>query len=174
MNKRKFQSGSAQLIAIILLVIALIGTLGFVYYQNFIQDKDGVSKIDDTKKIDEVEATAPAIAPSVVINGFLTSYFEYMNSTERDGTEADFAAQSSALADDFKNSITAPNQGQFSSPIILAQDMPPSPEFTVGTETINGDNATVSVTLNFSPKSVITYSLVIVNNEWKIDGVNQG
>lgn len=35
MNKNNNQSGSTHLIAIIILTVALIGTLGFVYWQNF-------------------------------------------------------------------------------------------------------------------------------------------
>lgn len=84
MNKRKFQSGNVQLIAIILLAIALIGTLGFVYYQNFIQEKDKVSNIydinvpdkddgsktDDTENIDEVNTMATIVTPIDKNEGF--------------------------------------------------------------------------------------------------------
>lgn len=39
MKKRSSQSGSAHLIIIIVLTIALLGTLGFVFWQNFGQPK---------------------------------------------------------------------------------------------------------------------------------------
>lgn len=40
MNKQKYQSGFAHLAIIIVLIVALLGTLGFVYYQNFVAKKD--------------------------------------------------------------------------------------------------------------------------------------
>jgi len=52
-KKKQSQSGSAHLIIIILLAIALIGTLGFVYYQNFIQKKDSVVVTDDMDSADD-------------------------------------------------------------------------------------------------------------------------
>lgn len=39
MNKKQSQSGSAHFIVIFILVIALLGALGFVFWQNFIQTK---------------------------------------------------------------------------------------------------------------------------------------
>ena len=39
MNKQKSQSGFAHLAIIIVLIVALLGTLGFVYWQNFMQTK---------------------------------------------------------------------------------------------------------------------------------------
>jgi len=44
MKNKNNQTGSAHLIIIITLVIALLGSLGFVFWQNFVQDKT------DTKK----------------------------------------------------------------------------------------------------------------------------
>ena len=43
MNKHKNQSGSAHAIIIIILIAAIIGLLGFVFWQNFIQKKDTVA-----------------------------------------------------------------------------------------------------------------------------------
>ena len=57
-NKQK-QSGFAHLAVVIILSVALLGTLGFVFWQNFMQPKvvvddikkdDSGTKIDDTKK----------------------------------------------------------------------------------------------------------------------------
>ena len=50
MNKQKSQSGFAHLVIIIILAVALVGTLGFVFYQNVIQKKDTVSKTDESSK----------------------------------------------------------------------------------------------------------------------------
>ena len=48
MNKQKYQSGFAHILIItIILGLGLVGTLGFVYYQNFIQKKDTVVKTDE-------------------------------------------------------------------------------------------------------------------------------
>jgi len=38
-NKKQSQSGSAHLVVIIVLVVALLGALGFVFWQNFMQPK---------------------------------------------------------------------------------------------------------------------------------------
>jgi len=50
-KKQNNQSGFAHLgIVVIILTIALIGTLGFVFYQNFIQNKDNIAKVEDANK----------------------------------------------------------------------------------------------------------------------------
>lgn len=46
MDKRKEQVGSAHVIVIFVLIIALLGALGFVFYQNFIKEQSN-SKTDD-------------------------------------------------------------------------------------------------------------------------------
>ena len=46
MNKQKSQSGFAHLAIIIILIVALLGTLGFVYWQNYMQPKN----IDTSQK----------------------------------------------------------------------------------------------------------------------------
>lgn len=57
MNNKKSQAGSAHLVIIILLAVALMGALGFVCYQNFIQPKV-TNKLTDTTKITEINKTA--------------------------------------------------------------------------------------------------------------------
>lgn len=39
MNKQKHQSGSVHLVVVIVLIVALVGALGFIFWRNFIQDK---------------------------------------------------------------------------------------------------------------------------------------
>ncbi|MEI6850888.1 MAG: hypothetical protein WCK26_02900 [Candidatus Saccharibacteria bacterium] len=48
--KQQKQSGFAHLVIIIVLAVALVGTLGFVFYQNVIQKKDNVVKTDGSSK----------------------------------------------------------------------------------------------------------------------------
>lgn len=59
MNKQKYQTGFAHLaILTVILAVGLIGTLGFVYYQNFIQKKDGVSKVETKDEKEEEDVTS--------------------------------------------------------------------------------------------------------------------
>ena len=175
MNKK--QSGSAHLVIIVILSLALLGTLGFVYYQNFIQNKDTVSKTDTDKDKTTEKSTdnttktvVTVVDPATVVNDFLTSFLSYMNSSVSNKTDAAFAAQSTALTNDFRNSITSPNQGLTRSPIILAQDIPSG--FTVGAVTTATNIKSVYVTFNYANNSsTIIYSLVLVDNQWKINGV---
>lgn len=48
MNKQKSQLGSAHVVITIILVIALLSTLGFIYWQNFIQEKTVINKTTNT------------------------------------------------------------------------------------------------------------------------------
>jgi len=52
MKTHTTQRGSAHAIVIILLVLALSGTLGFVFYQNFIGKKDEAPKPAQTAKVE--------------------------------------------------------------------------------------------------------------------------
>lgn len=52
--KRSLQNGSAHAIVIVLLIVALLGALGFVFYQNFIQ------KPIDTTPVQSNESTQPS------------------------------------------------------------------------------------------------------------------
>ena len=51
MNKQKSQSGFAHLALIIILIVALLGTLGFVFWQNFMQPKTETAKKDSSSVI---------------------------------------------------------------------------------------------------------------------------
>ncbi len=57
MNKTKSQSGSAHLIIIIILSVALIGSLGFVFYQNYMQPKTN-NEADVSSPVEEVPVDA--------------------------------------------------------------------------------------------------------------------
>src|SRR5687768_12703428 len=52
-NKTLSQKGSAHIGIIIILVIALLGTLGFVFWQNFIHKEPGISKTDSPTEKDK-------------------------------------------------------------------------------------------------------------------------
>jgi len=60
-NKKQSQSGSAHLIIIMVLCVALIGALGFVYWQNFMQPKASDKNVVATKTADNTTATTPAV-----------------------------------------------------------------------------------------------------------------
>lgn len=47
---RSYHKGSAHVVVIIILVVALVGALGFVFYQNFIEKKPAEQKTADTAK----------------------------------------------------------------------------------------------------------------------------
>lgn len=51
MNKKQYQQGSIHLVIILVLVVALLGALGFVFYQNFMVAKTGTATpvvVDET------------------------------------------------------------------------------------------------------------------------------
>lgn len=52
------QSGSAHVIIIVILVIALLGTLGFVFWKNYI-NKDGTKKVETETSVKKEEAPKP-------------------------------------------------------------------------------------------------------------------
>jgi hypothetical protein len=169
-NKKQSQSGFAHLAIIIVLVVALLGSLGFVFWQNFMQpkpvDNTPTPAVIDNKK---VVSEATIIEPAVVVDSFLKSFLSYMGSSDLGNTDASFAAKSSALTDSYKNSITSPNQGLMYSPIILSQNLPSS--FTVVNTSTTSTVSNVTVKLNFTPPLNIIYNLVLIENEWKINGV---
>lgn len=71
MNKNNNQSGFAHLVIIIILAVALIGTSGFLYWQNFMQPKSNVSNSksgNSSTKTDTNNAT-----PSEVVLTEITS-----------------------------------------------------------------------------------------------------
>ena len=184
MNKKQSQLGFAHLIIIIIILsLVLLGALGFVYWQNFIQIKDDASKVDtatqttptdDASKVDTATQTTPTDETATVVNNFLASFLSYMTMPKTDShNEISFASQSPVLTDTYKDSIVNPGGMVYVSPIILAQNLFSS--FTVGNATTTSTSSSVPVTLKFGGNSTsnIVYSLVLVENEWKIDGVSR-
>lgn len=53
MKRKITQAGSAQVIIIIVLVVALLGTLGFVFWQNFINKADSTKPTDTSTVVKE-------------------------------------------------------------------------------------------------------------------------
>jgi hypothetical protein len=54
MRKNKSQTGSAQIVIVIVVVAALVGTLGFVFWNNFLNKKADVAQTNATKaKVEE-------------------------------------------------------------------------------------------------------------------------
>lgn len=169
-NKKQSQQGSLHLILIIALVLVALGGLGYVYWLNFMQPKSSDASLVITESADTTTNTTPAVAPSTVVDNFLTSFLSYKNSSLSGHTDVSFALQSSALTDTYENSIVNPSEMVYASPIILAQEIPSS--FTVGDATTSSDSSSVPVALNFgSGPSNLIYNLILVGNEWKIDGV---
>lgn len=54
-NKTLSQKGSAHVVIIVILVVALLGVLGFVFWQNFI-DKKPVAKSDENSKTEDTKS----------------------------------------------------------------------------------------------------------------------
>lgn len=159
--KKNLQKGSAHLIVVLVLVLALVGSLGFVFYQNFIENKNDTSKI---VKKDTEEIVTPAVEPAAVVRDLLTAYLSYMSSAHTT------SFSSNLLTDKFQTVVDNPSGKIIMvDPILLVQNMPGG--FTVGSATVSGESASVPVTLNFAEPYDITYGLIIVNNEWKVDGV---
>ena len=65
MKQQKTQSGFAHLAIIIVLAVALVGTLGFVFWQNFMQKKDSdTSKANTTTSTSKTTTTTPTTTPT--------------------------------------------------------------------------------------------------------------
>ena len=104
----------------------------------------------------------------------MASYIDFINPVvEGHTTDASFAAQNTALTDSYKDSIVNPSGMVYVSPISLVQDIFVS--FRVGNATTTSTSSSVPVTLTFGNNSTsnVAYSLVLVENEWKINGVSR-
>ncbi len=71
MKHRQSQTGSAHVIVIVLLVVALLGTLGFVFYQNFIAKKE-----DNSTKQVVTQTNTDASATTTTQVAFNSSIYE--------------------------------------------------------------------------------------------------
>jgi len=63
--KQKQQSGIVHLAIIIVLIVALLGVLGFVYWQNFIQPKNSTTKGSSSKSTSDTKIPAVKTDPLV-------------------------------------------------------------------------------------------------------------
>lgn len=80
MDKHKSQSGFAHLmILVIILVLALIGALGFVYWQNFIQEKDdsSITPTSSDTSNDTSNGTEVAVEYKTYTTGIHNVSFQY-------------------------------------------------------------------------------------------------
>ncbi len=57
---RSYHKGSAHVVIIIILVVALLGTLGFVFYQNFIQKKEDAKTVSNATSENKSNSTSDA------------------------------------------------------------------------------------------------------------------
>ena len=60
--KRSLQNGSAHAIVIVLLIVALLGALGFVFYQNFIQKPADTTSVQSDKDVQPSEVKSQRVA----------------------------------------------------------------------------------------------------------------
>lgn len=163
--KKNLQKGSAHLIVVLVLVFALIGSLGFVFYQNFFQSKDDLSKPDMTTQ------TTPAVLPEKVVNEFVSSYVSYIRPQIAGHDSSSFVSHSSAVTDAFKDSVINPDGPVMVDPLLFIQNLPDSATFAAGSAITTSNISSVPVTLNGSPHMI--YSLILIGNEWKIDAVTR-
>ncbi len=61
---RSYHKGSAHVVVIIILVVALVGALGFVFYQNFIEKKEAVKADTTSTDADKTKNTPDRTTPS--------------------------------------------------------------------------------------------------------------
>lgn len=182
MKQNKYQSGSGHIVIIIALVVVLLGALGFVFWQSSTQSKDSnntkdkstISQITTSSQTSlETTLTPNLRSPETVVDEFLSAFFLYMGSSVAEKSDANFVSDRSDITDAYKNRIINPEGLVYASPILLVQDLPSSYSITKVSE-ISSTNADVWVKLNFaSSEKIIAYSLIFVDNAWKIDGVEQ-
>lgn len=183
MKQKNNQSESGHILIIIALVVVLLGALGFIFWQNFMQPKTDDDTDNTTTTITTTSSTtintqvAPDVEPAAVANSFLSGFFSYMSVSGN--SVGDFVSQSSIsslLTDSYKDSIINPSGNVYGSPITLTQDFPAG--FTVDSTITVNNESTVSATMlygiNTENSIHVLYSLVLVENEWKIDGATRG
>lgn len=77
MNKQKSQSGFAHLAIVIILAVALVGTLGFVYWQNFIQKDTVVSKTPASGKSGDSSSNPATATYKTYTDTVFNASFQY-------------------------------------------------------------------------------------------------
>lgn len=74
MKKKQSQLGSAHLITIIILVVALLGALGYIYWQNFMQSKTSTSNNTTTTVTSATVALDKSINENVTGSNLTLNY----------------------------------------------------------------------------------------------------
>lgn len=75
MSKKQSQSGSIHLVIFMVLIIALIGALGFIYYQNFMQpEKNDTTNLTTTDTKDAVVLLDKSITENVTGDNLTLDY----------------------------------------------------------------------------------------------------
>lgn len=82
-KNKKYQSGSAHLIIVFVLVLALLGALGFVVWRNFIQTKPTAAFEDtDTTTITDTDLTISTTSNAVATTATLVADAQHLTITE--------------------------------------------------------------------------------------------
>ena len=124
--------------------------------------------------------TAPQPADTLAVRARVDRFFEqYVALFDRGDSTAQWIDESPVLTPAFKQAYTkmfadaeAAEMGLDQDPVLNAQDVPTRP-YTTRTAIITGDRATAEVTNAEWSDALIRVSLVAVNGEWMIDGINE-
>ena len=124
--------------------------------------------------------TAPQPADTLAVRERVDRFFEqYVALFDRGDSTAQWIDESPVLTPDFKQAYTkmladaeAAEMGLDQDPVLNAQDVPTRP-YTTRTAIITGDRATAEVTNAEWSDALIRVSLVAVNGDWMIDGINE-
>ena len=133
----------------------------------------------DAAPQDVATDAAPQDADTLAVRERVDSFFEqYVAQFDSGDSTAQWIDDSPVLTPAFKQAYTklfadaeAAEMGLDSDPVLNAQDVPAVP-YKTRTATISGDRATAEVTNAEWADALIRVSLVNVNGEWRIDGIN--
>ena len=136
MNKQKSQSGSAHLVVIIIIVLAIVGTLGYVYYQNFLQKKTTSSQVNSkyTSVEDNFKINFPK-TPKVTDLGESTNKdgvvstgktYDFGSNQDKKYSVMVFKTQNGAIADWNKLGSKGVQDGLLGSADIIVPNIPNS------------------------------------------------
>lgn len=174
MNKHKSQSGSSHLIIIIILVVALLGTLGFVFWQNYYQTKTTTqTKISNAKVVETNNSSSSSLpiddgAAATFVKDFYISYI----AVRQNGGDYDSLAKNSttnAFYETYHNDLNQP--GPFDV-ILWTNGGFPTSVGLISHEKLN--DQTAQITINFEGFATPAYShvnVVMSDGAFKISSV---
>ena len=113
MNKQQNQLGSAHLVVIILLSVALLGSLGFLFYQNFVLSKtnDSAPVVFDKKTKETAKIVAASDVALTEIASDATNDTKFAIKYPKTWTLAhEIAPASDIIGAGDKNTITSPDK----------------------------------------------------------------